>query len=92
MNWKKLILVRSEILGRFVNKFTSDNKYSRHNKENFLCQIQMQLSETPKTFSQFFIPFLKSTPNSDSFEKKGESPSLSISEIIDSEKGSFLNV
>ena len=53
----------------------------------------MKLSQKPKTFSNFFIAFLKSTSNSEHFEeKKSESHSLSISGIIDSERGGYLNV
>ena len=32
-------------------------------------------------FSEFFIPFLKGAENLEHFEKKGECPSLNISEI-----------
>ena len=39
-----------------------------------------------KTFRQFFIAFLKC------FEKKDEYPSLIISEIMDCERGGYLNV
>ena len=49
----------------------------------------MQISPKPKTFSQFFIASMKSTLNSQYFEKKDQSHSLSITEIIDSETGSY---
>ena len=40
-----------------------------------------------------FSSFLKSTSNlADFFLKKDESPSLSISQIIDSERGGYLNL
>ena len=52
----------------------------------------MQLSENPKTFSSFFITVLKSKLNSEYFGKNDKSHSLSISEIIDSERGGYLNV
>ena len=45
----------------------------------------MQISPKPKTFSQFFIASIKSTLNSEYFEKKDQSHSLSITEIIDCE-------
>ena len=89
MSCKTLLLLRTEILGLFVNTLTVDDKYSRHNKENFLKQIQIQLSQIPKTFSVFFIAFLKSKSNSEYFEIKGESHSLRISEIIDAERGVY---
>ena len=49
----------------------------------------MQISATPKTFSEFFIASMKSTLNSEYFEKKDQSHSLSITEIIDYETGSY---
>ena len=54
-------------------------------------QVQAPLSLKQKTFSGFFIAFLKSTWNGEHFEKKGESSSLSISENIDSKRGGFLS-
>ena len=48
----------------------------------------MQISPKPKTFSQFFIASMKSTLNSEYFEKKDQSHSLSI-QIIDCETGSY---
>ena len=52
----------------------------------------MQTSLKLKTCSQFFIAFLKSTLNFKYFEKKDQSQSLSITEIINCETGSYLNV
>ena len=52
----------------------------------------MQKSLKLKTFSQLFIAILKSTLNLEYFEKKYQSPSLSITEIINSETGSYLYV
>ena len=49
----------------------------------------MQISPKPKTFSRFFIASMKSTLNSEYFEKKDQSPSVSITEIIDCETGSY---
>ena len=45
-----------------------------------------------KTFSVFFIPFLKCALNLQHFEKKDEYASLVISKVIDSERGGYLNV
>ena len=50
-------------------------------------QVQTPLSLKQKTFSRFFIAFMKSTLNEEHFQKKGESSSLSISDIIDSKRG-----
>ena len=49
----------------------------------------MQISPKPKPFSQFCIGSIKSTLNSEYFEKKDQSHSLSITEIIDCETGSY---
>ena len=49
----------------------------------------MQISPKPNTFSQFFLASMKSTLNSEYFEKKDQSHSLSITEIIDCETGSY---
>ena len=52
----------------------------------------MQISPKPKTFSLFFIASMKSRLNSEYFEKKDQSHSLSITELIDYETGSYRNV
>ena len=49
----------------------------------------MQISPKRKTFSQFCITSMKSTLNSEYFEKQDQSHSLSITEIIDREPGSY---
>ena len=49
----------------------------------------MQISPKPKTFSVFFIASMKSTLNSEYFESKDQSHSVSITEIIDCETGSY---
>ena len=49
----------------------------------------MQISAKSKTFSRFFIASMKSTLNSEYFEKKDQSHSVSITEIIDCETGSY---
>ena len=84
-------LVRSKILGPFVNTLTAEYTYSRRNMQTFTQQVQTPLSLKQKTFSGFFIAFLKSTSNGEHFQKKGESSSLSISEIIDSKWGGYLS-
>ena len=91
MSWKKSVLVRSKILGLFVNTFTAESTYSRRNMQTFTQQVQTPLSLNEKTFSGFFIAFLKSTLNGEHFQKKGESSSLSISEIINSKRGGYLS-
>ena len=73
------------MLGLFVNNLTADDEYSPHNRDNFLQQIQMPLSQKPIIFSHRFIAFVKSASNFEYFEKKDESHSLCHSEIIDSD-------
>ena len=60
--------------------------------QNFPEQIQTPLSQKQKTFSGFFIAFLKYAWNLEHFPKKDEYPSLIISEIIDAERRGYLNV
>ena len=59
--------------------------------EIFTQQVQIPLSLKQKTFSGFFIAFLKSTWNGEYFQKKAEFSSLNISEIIDSKGGGYLS-
>ena len=91
LSWKKSALVRSKILGLFVNTLTAEYTYSRRNMQTLTPQVQTPLSLKQKTFSEFFIAFLKSTWNGEHLQKKGESSSLSISEIIDSKRGGYLS-
>ena len=51
----------------------------------------MQTSLKLKTGSRFFIAFVEFTLNLEFFEKKDQSHSLSITEIIKCETGSYLN-
>ena len=60
--------------------------------QNFREQFQTPLSQKQKTFSGFFITFLKGAWNLEHFRKKDEYPSVIISEIIDAERRGHLNV
>lgn len=71
------LLLRSEILGLFVNTLTVYDRYSLYNREKFQQSIQMQLSKNPKK---------------EHFKAKENPRSLSISEIAESERHSYLNV
>ena len=75
-----------------VNTLTADNKYSRWNVHNFAQQVQTPLSQKQKTFCGFFIAFLKCAWKLEHFEKKDKYPNLIISEIMDCERGGYLNV
>ena len=50
------------------------------------------ISLKPKTFSSFFIAFVKFTLNLEYFEKKDESQSLNIAEINNCKTSSYLSV
>ena len=85
-------LVSSEISRLFVNTLPPDNKYSRRNMQIFWQQLQTLLSQKGMAFFRFFIAFLKCAWNLERSEKKEESPSLIIIEIIASERDVYLNV
>ena len=54
----------------FVNALTADDKYSGSNMQNFPQQLQTPLSQNQKTFSRFFIAFLKCALSLEHFQKK----------------------
>ena len=58
---------------------------------NFTEQYEALFSQKQKTFSEFFIGFLKCALNLEHFEEKDEYSRLVISKVIDSERGSYLN-
>ena len=89
---KKSPSVWYEILRLFVKALTADDKYSDSNMQNLQQQFQAPLSQNQKTFSWFFIAFLKYAWNLEPFQEKDEYPSLIISEIIDAERRGYLNV
>ena len=74
------------------NGLTADDKYSSTNMKNLPQQFQTPLFPKQKTFSEFFIAFLKCAWNLEHFQKKDEYPSLIISEIIGAERRGYLNV
>ena len=85
-------LVTSEIFRLFVNTLTPDEKYSRSNMQIFWQQLITLLSQEEKTFPGFFIAFPKCAWNLEYSERKGEYPSLIITEIIASERDVYLSV
>ena len=87
-----MVLVRSEVLGQFVNTMTAVYKYFRQNQENLSQQVQTLISLRPKTFSRFFIGLLKFALNLEYFEKKDQSHSLSITEVNNCKTSSYLSV
>ena len=64
------MLVLCKILGLFVNTLTEDGKYSLLYRDNLMQQIQILLSQEPKTFSKLSSEILKLTLNFEHFQKK----------------------
>ena len=92
MSWGNSVIVGSEILTLFVNTLTTDYKYSRRNMLNFTQELKAPLSQKQKTFSGFFIAFLKCALNLEHFEEKDEYSRLVIAKVIDSGRGGYLNI
>ena len=72
VNWvrKSPPSVWYEMLRLFVNALTADDKYSGSNMQNLRQQFQTPLSRKQRTFSVFFIAFLKCAWNLENFQKK----------------------
>ena len=58
------------MLRLFVNALTADDHYFGRNMHNLPQQFQTPLSQKQKTFSRFFIAFLKCAWNLEHFQKK----------------------
>ena len=67
---KKSLLVTCKISKPFPNTLSADCKCFLLNGGNLTEPIQIQLSQTQKTFSLFFSAFLKSSWNFEFFQKK----------------------
>ena len=61
-----------KILTLFLNILIVNDKHYLLNRENLTQQIETQLSEKQKTFSEFFFAVLKSTLNFKHFRKKDD--------------------
>ena len=72
---KKSPLEIHKILTPFFNTLRVNDKYYLLKTDNLTQQIQMQLSEKQKTFSEFVFAFLKSILNFKHLPKKYESRS-----------------
>ena len=81
------MLVLWKILGLFVNTLTDDDKYSLLYRDNLTQQIQILLSQKPKTFSRLSSEILKPTLNFEHFQKKHDPHSRCSSQITVPEKG-----
>ena len=64
----------------------ADDKYSLLNRDNLTQPIRTPLSQKQKAFSEFFLPFSKSTLNFEHFQKKDDPHSWFISEFTHSGK------
>ena len=84
--FEKSLLVIQKILRLFVNTLTLNDKYYILNRDNLPQPIQMQLSETQKTFSEFLFEFWKSILNFKHLPKKDDPQSLCIPRNTGSEK------
>ena len=81
------MLVLCKILGLFVNTLTEDKKYSLLYRDNLTQQIEILLSQKPKTFSELSFEILKDRLNFAHFQKKDDPHSRCSSQITVSEKG-----
>ena len=61
-----------KILRHFVNTLTFDDKHYMLNRDNLTQPIQKPLPQKQKTFSQFFLAFLKSILNFKHLPKKDD--------------------
>ena len=86
MSCKKSLLQIRKISNLFTNTLSADVQYSFLDRDNLTQRIQMQLSKTQKTFSEFFSSFLKSSLNLKPFQKEDDTYSGCISEITDSKE------
>ena len=64
----------------FVNTLSVNDKYYLLNTANLTQQIQMELSEKRKTFSEFLFAFLKSILNFKNLPAKDDPCSLFTSQ------------
>ena len=81
------MLVLSKILALFVNTLIDDGKYSLLYRDNLTQQIQILLSQKPKTFSKLSSEILSPTLNFEHFQKKDDPLSRCSSQINVPEKG-----
>ena len=70
MHWKKSLFVLNKILKLFVITLTTNDKHYLVNRENLTQPIQKPLPQKQKTFSEFFLAFLKSILNFKHLSKK----------------------
>ena len=69
MSWKASLLVRSKVLGLFLNTLTADQMHCRHYLKQTSAKFSSNIISKTESFPQFFITFMQSTPNFAHFEK-----------------------
>ena len=84
LSWKRSLLLTCQILGLLVGTLDADDKYPILNEDNLTIQIQMQLSQEQKTFSQFLVAFWKPRLNFKHFQKKDDPDTSCIFGTTDS--------
>ena len=72
MPWKKSLLVLTKIRRLFVITLTTDDKHYLVNRDTLTQPIQKPLPQNQKTFSEFFLAFLKSILNFKHLPKKDD--------------------
>ena len=70
LSWKKSALVRSKIIGLFVNTLSAEYTYSCRNMKTLTQQVQTHLSLKQKTFSDFLLHFWSLHEMENIFKKK----------------------
>ena len=68
------------------------DKCSLPKRDNLMQPIHLELSQKLKTFSQFFLPFSKSSLNFEHFQKQDDAHSLFICEATACEKRLYIYV
>ena len=81
------MLVLFKFLRLLVKTLTDDEKYSLLYRDNLTQQIQILLSQKPKTFLKLSSKILNPTLNFEHFEKKDDPLSRCSSQITVSGKG-----
>ena len=79
------------MLGLFVNTLSVEYTYSCRNMQTFAQPVQTPLSLKKRPFLDFLLRFWNLYEMENIFQKKGESSSLSMAEIIHSKWGGYLS-
>ena len=85
LSQKKSLLLTCQISGLLINKLDSDDRYPVLNRDNLTIPIRVELFNRQRTFSEFFLAFLKSSGNFKYFLKKDNPHRFCVFEITDSE-------